>query len=145
MIRTRSSVLDAAEAVVRTAVEAVGAAFYRNPEADPDASHAGIVIMTDGDPGEPDIVLSPLTYVWEHRVAFEIAASGQYRRRTVEAIIAAFEPAIASDRTLGGTVDDARISDAPDIKEYDAGPGVEKEYVASLIVTLYYDTVSGAG
>lgn len=145
MIRSRSAVLDAVEAVVRTAVEAAGAEFFRNPEGDPDASRAGIVVMTDGDPGGPDVVLSPLTYIWEHQVAFEIVASGERRRHIVETIVSAFEPALADDRTLGGAVDDARIADAPDIKEYDAVPGVEKEYVATLVVTLYYDTVSGAG
>jgi hypothetical protein len=37
----------------------------------------GLVVIRDGDSGEPEIVLSPLTYIFSHRVTIEIAAESR--------------------------------------------------------------------
>jgi len=144
MTQTRAGALAALETVIRTAMEAGGKACYRNPETSVDASHEGVVIMTDGVPGEPEPILSPRRYSWDHSVEFEITASGPEREATVEAIIRLFEPALDLDRTLGGAVDYAAIDTAPDIAEYEV-EGAETERSAVLHVTLSYVTASGAG
>ena len=42
----------------------------------------GLLIVRDGDPGEPEVLLSPLSYFWEHRAIVEVAvqAGGQAER-----------------------------------------------------------------
>ena len=142
MTQTRVGALAALEVVVKAAVGT--ALFHRDPEKPVPASASGVVIMTDGDPGAPEVILSPVSYAYEHQVELEIAANGPNRRTVVEALIAKIDPALAANRTLGGTVDDARVVAAPDVKEFD-GEGVGSERSAVLRVQIAYTTASGAG
>lgn len=144
MTTTHAAAVDALETVISVAVVAAGGSFYRDPEADVPASNTGVVIMSDGDAGDPEMILSPLTYVWERAVEFEITANGASRRTVVNAILAASEAAIDTDRTLGGVVDDVRILTAPQIGQYDKKDGVAPELSAVLHITLNYDTADGA-
>lgn len=143
MTTTHAAALDALQTVISAVVVAAGASFWRDPESDVPASNTGVVIMSDGDAGDPEVILSPLTYVWERAVEFEITANGVSRRAVVNAILTAIEPAIDVDRTLGGVVDDARILAAPQIGQYDKS-GVAPELSAVLHITLNYDTADGA-
>ena len=36
----------------------------------------GLVILRDGEPGEPQVTLSPLTYHYQHRAEIEAVRSG---------------------------------------------------------------------
>ncbi len=65
----------------------------------------GLVIIRDGDPGEPDVLLSPLSYTYSHRVGLEFAAYAsvtQTREQVLDAMLAAIGAAVMADRTLGG-------------------------------------------
>jgi hypothetical protein len=141
-MHTRNGALDALEAVVGAALTAANKKLFRG--GDVDATTAGVVIMSDGDPGEPEVILSPRCYAWEHTVPFEITAKGDNRRATVKAIIDLFPPALAADPTLGGAVDFASLETGWTADDY-AMDGVETEYSAKLTVTLSYVTASGAG
>jgi len=37
---------------------------------------AGLVILRDGDPGAPEVMLSPLSYAYEHRAELEVIVQG---------------------------------------------------------------------
>lgn len=66
----------------------------------------GIMILRDGDPGEPDVTLSPLTYHYEHRAEIEVSVQGATSRNDkFDALVAALGTVLASDRTLGGLCD----------------------------------------
>ncbi|HEY1630800.1 MAG TPA: hypothetical protein VGF56_05760 [Rhizomicrobium sp.] len=142
--QTRIGALAALEIAISAATAVASIGFHRDPEKSVDATHDGVVIMRDGDPGSPEYILSPMSYSWEHQASFEITASGKEREAAVEAVIALFEPALAADRTLGGAVDDARIVLAPEIHEYPVD-GAETERTAMLSVQLSYTTATGAG
>ncbi len=115
-VQSRVAALKALEALIRRAVgEDI---FIRNPESPVEASREGIVVMSDGDPGEAEYILSPLAFCWEHQVAIEIAASGPDRVAVTEGLLARLEPELAADRRLGGAVDDARLMSAPEIHDY---------------------------
>lgn len=62
----------------------------------------GLVIGHGGDPGEPEIDLSPITYHYEHQVAVEVAASGGAAGLELDVMLAAIGARLAQDRTLGG-------------------------------------------
>lgn len=65
----------------------------------------GLLILRDGEPGEPEVTLSPLTYHYQHRAEIEAVVQGTDRDATFDALTASIGAAIAADRTLGGLCD----------------------------------------
>ena len=63
---------------------------------------AGLVILRDGDPGEPDVTLSPLRYHYQHRVEIEAVGQGAGRDAAFDTLCASIGGTITVDRTLGG-------------------------------------------
>ncbi|MDV7272092.1 acyl-CoA transferase [Thioclava sp. A2] len=67
---------------------------------------AGLLILRDGNPGEPGVTLSPLTYHYQHRAEVEvIVQSATGRDGIFDALISQIGAVIAVDRTLGGRCD----------------------------------------
>ena len=67
---------------------------------------AGLVILRDGQPGEPEVTLSPLRYHFQHRAELEVIVQAANDRATAfDSLIAAIGTALAADRTLGGLCD----------------------------------------
>jgi hypothetical protein len=62
----------------------------------------GIVVGGRGDPGEPDVDLSPLSYNYTHRFALEIAAEDGAGGAPLDTMLLALGAAIVADRHLGG-------------------------------------------
>ena len=55
----------------------------------------GLVILRDGDPGTPEVTLSPLTYHYEHRAEIEVIVLGKTplsRTATFDTIVQARKP-----------------------------------------------------
>jgi hypothetical protein len=66
---------------------------------------AGLLILRDGDPGEPEVTLSPLRYHYQHRTEIEAIVQGASRDAAFDALISSVGTALAADRTLGGLCD----------------------------------------
>lgn len=67
---------------------------------------AGLIILRDGQPGEPEVTLSPLRYHYQHRAELEIVVqAGTGRASAFDTLIAAIGTAVEADRTLGGLCD----------------------------------------
>lgn len=67
---------------------------------------AGLIILRDGKPGEPEVTLSPLTYFYEHRAELEVVIqAGTGRDAPFDALAASIGAVLAADRTLGGLCD----------------------------------------
>ena len=66
---------------------------------------AGLLILRDGEPGEPEVTLSPLAYHYQHRADFEAVVQGADRNASFDTLCASIGAAIAADRTLGGLCD----------------------------------------
>ena len=64
----------------------------------------GLIILRDGDPGDPEVVLSPVTYLWEHQTEIEVILQrGQDDdSAALDALLMAVGDALAADRSLGG-------------------------------------------
>ena len=81
------------------------AAVKRN-EALPQAVPAGgLVILRDGDPGEPDVTLNPRTEFYSHRAeveAFVTQPAGSGGEAALDALFAEIGATLAADRSLGG-------------------------------------------
>jgi hypothetical protein len=99
----------------------------------------GLAIVRDGDPGEPEILLSPLTYLYAHRVPIEIAAreSGpQSREQVLDAMLAAIGAAVAADRTLGGLCDFIE-AEAPATADIEAAGALPGRWADAAIIASY--------
>lgn len=77
---------------------------------------AGLMILRDGEPGDPGVTLSPLRYHYQHRAEIEAVVQGEARsaqqmqgtndRDTAfAALCASVGAVISADRTLGGRCD----------------------------------------
>jgi hypothetical protein len=66
---------------------------------------AGLLILRDGEPGEPEVTLSPLRYHFQHRAEIEAVVQGAARDATFDALCSSIGVALAADRTLGGVCD----------------------------------------
>jgi hypothetical protein len=67
---------------------------------------SGLIILRDGQPGEPEVTLSPLRYHYQHRAELEVVVQAANDRATAfDSLIAAIGTALAADRTLGGLCD----------------------------------------
>ena len=67
---------------------------------------AGLIILRDGQPGEPEVTLSPLRYHYQHRAELEVVVqAGTGRASAFDTLIAAIGEALDADRTLGGICD----------------------------------------
>jgi hypothetical protein len=62
----------------------------------------GLLILRDGEPGEPEVTLSPLRYHYQHRAEIEAVVQGADRDAAFDTLCASIGAAIAADRTLGG-------------------------------------------
>ena len=65
----------------------------------------GLLILRDGEPGEPEVTLSPLAYHYQHRAEIEAVVQGGDRDGAFDALCASIGTALAADRTLGGRCD----------------------------------------
>lgn len=63
----------------------------------------GLIILRDGQPGEPEVTMSPLRYHYHHRAELEVVVQAPNGRATAfDALIAAIGTALEADLTLGG-------------------------------------------
>jgi hypothetical protein len=121
----REQVLDAVRALVAGALpSAVVKRNLAKPERIP---AGGLVIVRDGEPGEPDNTLSPLTYIYAHRVVLEVAANGRpgfTREQALDQMLGAIGSAVVANRTLGGLCEflEAQAPAAQDVETEGAEP-----------------------
>ena len=67
---------------------------------------SGLIILRDGQPGEPEVTLSPLRYHYQHRAELEVVVQAPNGRATAfDTLIAAIGTALEADRTLDGLCD----------------------------------------
>jgi hypothetical protein len=65
----------------------------------------GLLILRDGEPGAPEVTLSPLAYHYQHRAEIEAVVQGATRDTAFDALTASIGSALDADRTLGGLCD----------------------------------------
>lgn len=134
------------ETVLKALMEALeaakpaGARLERNSVLPKEIPGAGAMILRDGDPGTPEVTLSPLEYHYEHRAEVDVLIDRPPNARDAafDTIVRAVGAAIAADRTLGGLCDWAE-GEAPAPLSL-AIEGAEGLKAATLTVVLHYST-----
>jgi hypothetical protein len=133
----REQVIAAIVALVAAALPA--AKVERNAAKPERIPPGGLVIVRDGDPGEPEMLLSPLTYLYAHRVPIEIAAresATESREQVLDAMLAAIGAAVAADRTLGGLCEFIE-TEAPATADVEAAGAQAVRWADAAIVASY--------
>ena len=99
---------------------------------------AGLIILRDGDPGEPEVLLSPLSYLWQHQADIEVVVQNAPADAVaaLDDLLLEIGAALSGDRTLGDLVDWVEWS-APQTRDLaiDGAAGLKG---AVVTVTLHY-------
>jgi len=104
------------------------------------ADHA-MAILRDGEMGEPEVSLSPLTYHWQHQVAIELFVAdpdAAARDARMDGLLMELATLIEADRTLAGVVEYAEIG-PPKFDEL-APDGTSCIKACLLPVVLHYSS-----
>ena len=100
---------------------------------------SGLIILRDGQPGEPEVTLSPLRYHYQHRAELEVVVQvGTGRVSVFDELIAAIGTALEADRTLGGLCDWAEPEAPASVDLPIEGAAALK--AAVITVVLHYTT-----
>jgi len=107
---------------------------------------AGLLILRDGNPGVPEIMLSPLAYYYEHKAELEVIVQGKtpaVRATAFDTLAQNIGEVIAANRTIGGFCDWVEAA-AP--KPVDLPiEGAEALKSAIIEITLIYTTADPLG
>ena len=139
----RETTLQALLAALQTVAGASTLRSYVLPERVP---AGGLVILRDGEPGEPEVTLSPLRYHYEHRAELEVVVQGKTpadRDAAFDALTSAIGAALAADRTLGGLCNWVE-AEAPRPVDLPVEGGQALK-AAIIPVTLHYSTADALG
>ena len=104
---------------------------------------AGLMILRDGDPGEPQVTLSPLAYHYQHRAEIEAVVQGTERDAAFDTLCASIGTALAADRTLGGRCDWVE-AEAPEPVDLPV-EGAASLKAAVIPVVLHYASAAPLG
>jgi len=107
---------------------------------------AGLLILRDGDPGAPEVMLSPLSYSYEHKAELEVIVQGKTptaRAAVFDALAHNIGTVLAANRTLGGLCDWVEAA-APKPVDLPVEGG-EALKAAIIDVTLIYTTADPLG
>jgi len=140
MTSKREQVLDAVKALVAAALP--NADVKRNLAKADRIPPGGLVIVRDGEPGEPEVMLSPLTYIYTHRIPIEVAAyetSTKPREQVIDEMLGAIGTAVAADRTLGGLCDFIE-AEAPVTDDVETAGARAGRWADAAIVAVYGTT-----
>ena len=104
------------------------------------AEHA-MAILRDGEMGEPEVSLSPLTYHWQHQVTIELFVAdpeASVRDVRMDDLLIELASLIEADRTLAGVIEYAEIG-SPKFDELapDGSSGIK---ACLLPVLLHYSS-----
>jgi len=121
-------------------LQTVPDATVRRNEALPVSVPAGgLIILRDGDPGEPDVTLNPRTEYYTHRTeieAFVTQPVGGGGEAALDALLGDIGTALAVDRSLGGLAENFSWS-APETSVL-AIEGAAPILTARITVTIEY-------
>lgn len=148
MTTRREQVLSALHGLIKGAFE--GAATVTRmadlPEEVPDGGLINLVDDAGGERAEPEVILSPLTFVHTHLAELEVVVPGDdsdTRHAALDDMLAKIDAAIAADRTLGGLADYAQLL-TPDTSNV-TFEAADTNKAASVLVEITYSSNSRLG
>lgn len=139
MTSKREQVLSALYANLQT-LQTAQVKVYRNLDK-PQQVSGGLIILRDGSGETPEVLLSPLTYIFEHIVTLEVMVQNPdspTRDAALDALLVNIGAVITGDRSLGGKAEWVEAH-APDFSE-DPIEGAATIRVATVSVMVRFYT-----
>lgn len=136
MMSKREAILTALTEALRTGLSA---AVRRNEVLPEKVPAEGLVILRDGDPGEPDATLNPRAEFYSHRVELEAYVPRDPDgggEAALDALLGQIGAALKVDPSLGGLAENL-IPSAPETGAL-AAEGAAPLLTARLVVTVEY-------
>lgn len=99
----------------------------------------GLLILHDGNPGEPDVTLSPATWHYQHRAELDVFVQvAEDRESFFDGVTSTVGAMLAADRTLGGLCDwvEAEAPEPSDLP-LEGAAGIR---AAAITIVLHYST-----
>ncbi len=127
-------------AALTTLLQGLALQVQRNIGLPEDIPPTGLVVLHDGDPGEPEVYLSPLTYVYTHRAEVNLFFQAEDPTTGFDAAKVAIGTLLVANRTLGGLCDWLE-AEAPRQVDLPFMGGLPVK-AASIIVELTYSTTN---
>lgn len=123
------------------ALETASIKVYRNLDKPQKITDKGVIILRDGAEDEPEVLLNPLTYIYEHLVNAEAvvqAADQKTRDDLLDALLVSIGSVINANRTLNGLAEwvEAR---SPDYQQ-EPIEGAESIRSATVQIMIRYFT-----
>ena len=118
-----------------------GLSVLRNEPLPTKVPAEGLLILRDGDPGEPEVTLSPTRYHYQHRAEIEaLVQHGDQAQRdaALDALLGTLAQALDVQTNLGGLVDYLHIETPDFLSETVEGAPTIKAAVVPVI--LEYST-----
>jgi hypothetical protein len=120
-----------------------GTVVLRNEPLPTQVTAGGLVVLRDGDVGEPEMLLSPMRYIYQHQAELEVLVQdGKQvsRDAKLDALLQAIGALLEQHRTLSGAVDYAHAA-APELL-HEAVEGAPTLKAASVPIILEYATTN---
>ena len=98
----------------------------------------GLIILRDGEIGEPEVLLSPLSYIWTHAARVEVFSASVDPDAHLDTLLTSIATVLGVDPALGGEIDQMEIG-KPDFDGAapEGGPDVK---AAIVPIRLVYET-----
>ena len=98
----------------------------------------GLIILRDGEIGEAEVLLSPLSYIWTHTARLEVFSASGDPDAHLDTLLTSIAIVLGVDPALGGEIDQMEIG-APDFDGAapEGGPDVKDAIVP---IRLVYET-----
>lgn len=107
---------------LQSQISSAGTVFKRNAGLPSTVPIGGLVIMRDGEAGEPDYLLSPYRELYKHRVDVELFVAKPDDEVVLYSLADSVYSLLRSNPTLGGLVDDISVGSLEvDAVQTDAG------------------------
>ena len=140
MATTRETIL----AALHARLQPLAATVLRDEVLPERIPPAGLIILRDGQPGEPEVTLSPLRYHFQHRAELEVIVQNANDLATAfDTLIAAIGTVLATERTFGGLCDWIE-AEAPASVDLPVDGAVSLK-AAVITVVLHYTTADPLG
>lgn len=143
----RESILKSLNTALSTVITPITSDYLREDVEPEEVSSDGSVRLFDGFQGPPiEVVLSPVTYFWQHRAEIVVLVQNQdssARVAKVDEILQAIQAAVDADKTLGGLCDYVEtLAPEDDTEQVEGASAIKRAFVG---VVLHYNSTSALG
>ena len=98
----------------------------------------GLLVLRDGEISEPEVLLSPLSYVWTHVARLELYSASGDPDTHLDTLLMSVAAVLGADPTMNGQIDQMEIG-PPDFDGAAPEGGLDVK-AAILSIRLFYET-----